>query len=153
MKKALTISLIGLLLTVLATTMAQASPRQDFYLEKVCPSLDNPNACDIQAADAPFGHLAGGQIIYFDRVYWENPAGHTFEIARVELTTGDGCGVAIGQVRWIRDHGLFTFRQGSGCLDGFHANGRVEFVKIDTDGRWVFSMTGTYHIDPATEGG
>jgi hypothetical protein len=148
MKKVLSISLVGLLLALLASTIAQASPPENFYLTKICPSLDNPNACDIQYADSPFEHLVGGQIIYFDRVYWENPAGHEFEIARVEVTTGDDTGQAIGQIRWIKDYGLFTFGQGSGSLAGLHANGRVEFVEITDDGRYVFSLTGTYHIDP-----
>lgn len=148
MKRILTASLIGLLLAMLVTTLAQASSPEYFSLEKVCPSLDNPNACDIQSAD-PISQLAGGQIIYFDRVYWENPAGHLFEIARVEVTTGDGSGQATGQIRWIKDHGLFTIGQGSGSLAGLHATGRVEFVDIANDGRWLFSLTGTYHIDPA----
>ena len=146
MKRVLTVSLVGLFLALLVTTLAQASPPEYFYLMKVCPSLDNPNACDIQSAD-PFSQLVGGQIIYVDRVYWENPAAHLFEIARIEVTTGDASGQAIGQVRWIKDHGLFTIGQGSGSLAGLHANGRIEFLGL-ADDRYAFSLTGTYHVDP-----
>jgi hypothetical protein len=136
------------LVAFLTAMTVQASSREDFYLEKVCPSLDNPNACDIVYADSPFEQLLGGQIVYYDRVYWENPAGYTFEIARVELRTDENHGMAIGQVRWLKDHGLFNFTQGSGLLDNLHATGRIDFMGVDLDGRYRFSLSGTYHIDP-----
>ena len=147
MKTRISIIILVIAVTLMAATTVQASPRQDFYLEKVCPSLTNPNACDIVSAD-PIAQLVGGQVIYFDRVYWDNPAGHSFEIARVEVITGNNDGMVIGQVRWIKDHGLFTFNQGSGLLDNLYATGRIDFLGVEPDGRWRFSMTGTYHIDP-----
>ena len=148
MRTRITITVLVIAAALLATAPVQASPRQDLYLEKICPRPDNPNACDIQNAAAPFTQLNGGQIVYTDRVYWENPAGHLFEIARVVITTGDGSGSAMGQVRWVGDHGLFTVMQGTGSLAGLHANGKVEFKDVAGDGRWVFTWVGTYHIDP-----
>ena len=56
--------------------------------------------------------------------------------------------MAIGQVRWLKDHGLFNFTQGSGLLDNLHATGRIDFMGVDLDGRYRFSLSGTYHIDP-----
>ena len=148
MKTRITLTVLVIAAALLAVTAVQASPRQDFYMEKICPNADNPNACDIQDAAPPFAQLIGGQIIYTDRVYWENPAGHLFEIARVEITTGDDSGSALGQIRWIGDYGLFTIMQGTGSLAGLHANGKVEFKDVASDGRWVFTLIGTYHIDP-----
>jgi hypothetical protein len=148
MKTRILIIALVIVAALLAVTAVQASPRQDFYLEKICPRWDNPNACDIQNAAPPFTQLNGGQIIYTDRVYWENPAGHLFEIARVKITTGDGSGSALGQIRWVGDYGLFTIMQGTGSLAGLHANGTVEFKEVAGDGRWVFTWIGTYHVDP-----
>jgi len=148
MKTRISIIILIIAVVLLGTTSVYASPRQDFYLEKVCPSLSNPNACDIVAADPPFAGLVGGQVIYDDLVFWDNPAGFTFEIARVEVTTGDNAGMVTGQIRWIKDHGLFTFRQGSGSLDNLYATGRVDFIGFADDGRWLFSLTGRYHIEP-----
>lgn len=147
MKTRISIIILVIAVTLMAATTVQASPRQDFYLEKVCPSLTNQNACDIVSAD-PIAQLVGGQVIYFDRVYWDNPAGYSFEIARVEVITGNNDGMVIGQVRWIKDHGLFTFNQGSGLLENLYATGRIDFLGVEPDGRWRFSLTGTYHIDP-----
>jgi len=141
------IMLALLFVLALVTFSVQAAPPNDFYLEKVCPSLSNPYACDIQNA-SPFTQLDGGQINYFDRVLWTNPAGFVFEIAKIEITTGDDSGVTTGQVRWIRDHGLYTLRSGSGNLAGLHATGRVEFVGMTEDGRYLYALTGTYHVDP-----
>jgi len=148
MKKLFVIGIVVLMIAMLAVPTAQASPRQDFYAEKICPSADNPNACDIQNASPPFVQLNGGKIVYTDRVYWENPAGHLFEIAKVEITAGDGSGSATGQVRWIGDYGLLTIMQGRGSLAGMHANAKIEFKNIASDGRWEFTWVGTYHMDP-----
>lgn len=149
MNKLFVIGIVVLMIAMLAVPTAQASPREDFYLEKLCPNADNPNACDIVSAD-PFSQLVGGQIIYTDRVLWENPAHHMFEIARIELTTGDGSGGASGQIRWLGDHGLFTIMQGTGSLAGLKANGRVDYAG-EVDGRWLYKLTGTYHMDPKGE--
>ena len=149
MKTRITLIVLVIAAALLAVTAVQASPRQDFYLEKICPSLTNPTvACDIQNSAPPFTQLNGGQIIYTDRVNWENPAGHLFEIARVVITTGDGSGSALGQIRWIGDSGLFTIMQGTGSLAGLQANGKVEFKEVAGDERWVFTWIGTYHVDP-----
>ena len=148
MKKLLFVMMIVLMASMLAVSTAQASPREDFYMEKICPSPDNPNACDIQNAAAPFTRLNGGQILYTDRVYWENPAGHLFEIARIEIKAGDGSGTARGQIRWVGDYGLFTIMSGTGSLKGLRANGRVEFKDVAPDGRWMFTLSGTYHVEP-----
>lgn len=148
MKKLLFVMMIVLMASMLAVSTAQASPREDFYMEKICPSPDNPNACDIQNAAAPFTRLNGGQILYTDRVYWENPAGHLFEIARIEIKAGNGSGTARGQIRWIGEYGLFTVMSGTGSLKGLHANGRIEFKDVAPDGRWIFTLRGTYHVEP-----
>ena len=147
MKKLFVLGIIVLMIAMLAVSTVSASPRQDFYLEKICPSADNPNACDIVTAD-PLTQLVGGQVIYTDRVYWENPAGHLFEIAKVVITTGDGSGSAMGQVRWLGDYGLITIMQGTGSLAGLQANAKVEFKEVAADGRYLFSLTGTYHVNP-----
>ncbi len=147
MKTRVSIILLIIAVLLLGTTSAQASPGQDFYLEKVCPSDTNPNACDIVAANPPFAGLVGGLVIYDDLVYWANPAGHEFEIARVEITTGADDGMVTGQIRWIKDHGLFTLRQGSGSLDNLYATGRVNWIG-EEGGHYRFSLTGTYHIEP-----
>jgi hypothetical protein len=147
MKRLIVVGIAVLMIAMLAIPTASASPRQGFYLEKLCPRVDNPNACDIVTSD-PFTQLVGGQIVYTDHVLWENPAGHFFEIARVLITTGDGSGSAEGQVRWLGDYGLITIMQGTGSLAGLQANARVEFKDVAADGRLLFSLTGTYHMDP-----
>lgn len=150
MKRLFALGFLALLIVLATTASVQASPRDTFYLEKVCPSNIRPdlNACDIVTA-TPFGQLVGGMIIYNDRVWMpENPGGFTFEIARIQLTTGNNSGTATGQVRWIKDHGLLTISQGTGSLAGLHVNARVEFKEVDLDGRWRFTVSGTYHVDP-----
>jgi hypothetical protein len=150
MKQVLGLGVVMLLVILATTASAQAAPRQTFYLEKVCPSNLAPtlNACDIVAAN-PFGQLVGGMIIYNDRVWMpENPGGFTFEIARIRLTTGDNSGGATGQVRWIKDHGLLTISQGTGSLAGLHVNAIVNFKEVADDERWIFSVSGTYHVNP-----
>ena len=148
MKKFTVIGLVILMVALLAVSTAQASPKQDFYLEAACPSLTKPNACDIVFASAPFSYLEGGNFVYLDRVNQINPAGHIIQISRVELTTGDGDGMAIGQVRWHTDRGQFTFGQGTGSLAGFHATGKIAIVGFTPDGRVKFTLTGSYHVDP-----
>ena len=86
-------------------------------------------------------------IVYHDRFFGETPAG-IFEIARDEVLTADRAVVASGQVRWLKDHGLYTLK-GTGTLDGLHATGRVEFVSGPDEGPWTYQLIGTYHIDPA----
>lgn len=117
-----------------------------FQIVKLCPTADDPAACDIIASE-PFGQLVGGRISYEDRVLWENPAGFTFEIARVTLTTGNNTGKVMGQVRWLKDSGKFTLRQGSGSLAGLHAVGTVEYTGEDGD-RYLYTLTGRYHLAP-----
>ena len=141
----------GLLAVVLAGMLSlpvQASPGLSFWLEKTCPSTAEPtwNACDITETVEPFGLLQGGMIVYNDRFFGERPPG-VFEIAKVEVLTDNGVVAATGQVRWLKDAGLFTFK-GTETMPGFHANGRVEFVRMDGD-RFVYELIGTYHIDPA----
>ena len=92
-------------------------------------------------------------MLYSHHVDQINPAGHVIQTARVEMFTEPSDGMAIGQVRFIDDGGRFTFGQGSGSLAGFHATGKVAFEGpvFDTgtgEIRLVFSLTGTYHIDP-----
>lgn len=150
MKRFFALGFLALLIVLATTASVQASPRQAFDLEKVCPSNIRPdlNACDIVTA-TPFGQLVGGMIIYNDRVWMpENPGGFTFEIARIQLTTGNNSGTATGQVRWIKDHGLLTISQGTGSLAGLHVNAVVQYVDETMDGRWLYSVSGTYHIDP-----
>lgn len=53
MRKLFVIGVIVLMVSMLAVPTAHASPREGFYMEKVCPSLDNPNACDIHSAATP----------------------------------------------------------------------------------------------------
>ncbi|MBI5031385.1 MAG: hypothetical protein HZB51_12720 [Chloroflexi bacterium] len=150
MKKFFALGLSALVAILATTASVQASPRDTFYMEKVCLSVIAPdlNACDIVTADS-FGQLVGGLIIYNDRVWIPaNPAGFTFEIARIQVTTGDNSGTATGQVRWLKDHGLFTISQGTGSLAGLHVNAVVQYVGETADGRWLYSVSGTYHVDP-----
>ena len=149
MNKYLMIGIAALLVGLVAAVPVQASPRQDFYFEKVCPSIDPTLvACDIITA-SPFSQLAGGMIIYNDRVWMpENPAGFTFEIARIQLTTGDHSGGATGQVRWLKDHGLLTISQGTGSLAGLHVNAVVQYIGDMPDGRYKYSVSGTYQTAP-----
>lgn len=130
-----------------AAPSAGTPPTDGFQLVKLCPTADDPAACDIVDASEPFRQLIGGRISYEDRVYWENPAGFTFEIARVTLTTGDDSGMVMGQIRWLQDSGKFTLRQGAGSLTGLHASGTVEYTG-DRDGRAEFTVAGTYHLQP-----
>lgn len=125
---------------------AGSPPMDGFRLVKLCPTADDPAACDIVAAE-PFEQLVGGRISYEDRVYWENPAGFTFEIARVTLTTGDDSGIVMGQVRWLKDSGKFTLRQGTGSLAGLHARGTVDYTG-DVGDQAEFTLVGTYHVQP-----
>ncbi len=147
MKKFFVITFVVLMVALLAVPTAQASPKQDFYLEASCPP-SNQNACDIVSASAPFTHLVGGQILYLNRVYKVNPADHITRIARVDVITGNDDGMAIGQVRWLTDHGRFTFGQGTGSLAGLHATGKIAITGFDPDGTVTFSLTGNYHVDP-----
>lgn len=142
MKRFVSLVLALALAAVLPAGVA-ASPRQEFSLTKVCSV--SATTCDITFASAPFEQLEGGRITYFDRVFGENAAGWFFEIARVQVTTGDGSGSAWGQIRWIRDHALFTFGEGSGSLAGLHADGRIDLVDADNG---VYGLTGTYHLHP-----
>jgi len=144
---ALVVGATGLVLMGAAVPSAASPPRNTFEIVKLCPSAGDDASCDI-VASTPFTELVGGRIIYDDRVYWENPAGWTFEIARVTLTTpGDAGTVVRGQVRWIRDSGLITLRQGSGTLAGLHGTGVVEYTG-DVGAQSKFTLTGTWHIDP-----
>ena len=125
---------------------AGTPPMDDFRLVKLCPTADDPAACDIVVSE-PFEELVGGRISYQDRVLWVNPAGFTFEIARVTLTTGDDSGMVMGQFRWLKDSGKFTLRQGSGSLAGLHARGTVEYTG-DVGTQAEFTLVGTYHVQP-----
>ena len=147
MKKFVVIGFVVLMVALLAVSTAQASPKQDFYLEASCPP-SNQNACNIVSASDPFAHLVGGQILYLNRVYKANPAGHLTRIARVEVITGNEDGMAIGQVRFLTDRGRFTFGQGTGSLAGLHATGKIAITGFYPDGTVTFSLTGSYHVDP-----
>jgi hypothetical protein len=61
----------------------------------------------------------------------------------VVLTTADEDGTVYGRVRWVSDHGYFTLRRGEGTLAGLHAVGRIDYLGDD-----VYSLEGTYHVDP-----
>ena len=147
MKKVFGIGFVILMVALLAVPSVQASPKQYFYVKASCP-LNDLNTCKIEDASPPFEHLVGGQMLYSHHVDQINPAGIAIQIARVEMITESGNGMAIGQVRWIDDGGRFTFGQGSGSLAGFHATGKVAFEGVTPEGRLVFSLSGTYHIDP-----
>jgi hypothetical protein len=134
--------LFGLAGTVLA------SKSDEFTLQKACPHVDDPAACDIVSAD-PLTMLVGGQIHYLDRVWKETWRDGSLEIARVNVVTGDGKGAVIGQIRFLGYSGLFTWSKGTGTLAGLHASGTIEFVGTTSDGRWLYELAGTYHIDPA----
>jgi hypothetical protein len=140
---ALIVGLLG------AVAPADGRPAKDeFRIEKWCPTADDPAACYIVESE-PFTQLVGGRISYEDRVYWTNPAGFTFEIARVTLTTGPGKdpGQIMGQVRWLKDSGLITLRQGTGSLADVHATGTVEYIAQEGD-LSAFELVGTYHVHP-----
>jgi len=137
--------LVSLLVGVMGAG-ASASPREDFSLVKTCMSLTpgmEANACDISGAIGEMAMFNGGWIVYQDRVYWEK-GDKVREIARVHLVTTSGDTLR-GQIRWLDDHGMFTFSKGTGTAAGLHANGVIEYVGAAADGRAVFSLTGTYH--------
>jgi hypothetical protein len=140
---------LTILMVFLLATTAQASTRQPFHLAKVCPSPDNPMACDIFEA-VPFDVLIGGQIVYTDHAYFTNPTGRGLEIATIHLTTGSGKdqGEAVGHIRWLVDSGKFTIGNGSGSLAGLHADGTIEYMGTQADERPWFLLDGTYHVDP-----
>jgi hypothetical protein len=138
--------LVSLLVSVAA--VANASPRDDFSLEKTCMSLTpgmEENACDISEATGPMAMFNGGWIVYQDRVYWEK-GDKVREIARVHLVAPSGDTLR-GQIRWLDDGGMFTFSKGTGAAAGIHGNGLISYVGSETDGRALFSLTGTYHVE------
>jgi hypothetical protein len=146
MKKRILILIFLLFIALLAATTVQASPPQYFYLEKTC---DLANSCLLHDATPPFDILNGGRIYYLDHAYFGNPAGIWKESAAVLLTSEDGQHSLLGSVSWVlRDEnfrGRYTISKGTGDLEGVHASGKVEVVSWD-DG--IFSLTGTYHIEP-----
>jgi len=148
MKKLFAVGFVVLMVALLSVSTVLASPKQDFQLDAICPSLTHENACDIISANSPFEQLVGGYFVYLNRVDQVNPAGHIIQVSRVELFTGTGDGMAIGQVRWLTDSGRFTFGQGTGSLAGLHATGKIAITGFAPDGRVIFSLTGTYHVDP-----
>ena len=101
------------------------------------------NACDISGATGSMEIFNGGWIVYLDRVYWEK-GDKVREIARVHLVSPSGDTLR-GQIRWIDDHGMFTFSKGTGAAAGIHANGLIEYEREVEGPRWVYSLTGTYH--------
>lgn len=145
MKRFLMVSVLVFLVALSVTAVVMATPPEYFYLEKICDGSAGPDACRLQNLDPsdPFSLLEGGRIIYDDKAYFENPAGVVIESAEVYLETADGTIVAGGHVRWVKDHGYFTFRHGSGPLTGLHARGVVNWVEGAT-----FTLTGTYHFEP-----
>jgi hypothetical protein len=150
MTKRVAILLVLVALLVSATAaVAYGSPREDFSLEKTCLSSTYPDpeavACDITDATGPWSMFNGGWILYEDRVYWEK-GDKVREIARVHLVTPAGDTLR-GQIRWLDDQGMFTFSKGTGQTAGYHANGQILFEEVASDGRYVFSLTGSYHIE------
>jgi hypothetical protein len=135
MKKLVICGVVALLLA-LTVASAYASPPAPFYLEKFCPDPESP-FCDLQSAD-PFEGLNGGLIEYLTCA----PAQDKF-LCEVVLTTADEDGTVYGRVRWVSDHGYFTLRRGEGTLAGLHAVGRIDFLGDD-----IYSLKGTYHMDP-----
>lgn len=138
--------LVSLLLGAAATGVS-ATPRGDFYLEKACGSdtVWGLPACAITQADGPAEMFEGGWIVYEDRVYWEK-GDKVREIARVHLVAPSGDTLR-GQIRWLDDYGMFTFSKGTGEAAGIHANGMINFERVLADGRYLFSLTGTSHIE------
>jgi hypothetical protein len=135
MKKLVICGVVALLLA-LTVVSAYASPPDYFYLEKVCADPYSP-FCDLQNAD-PFTDLNGGLIEYLTCA----PHPDKF-LCEVVLTTAGGEGTVYGRVRWVSDHGYFTLRRGEGTLAGLHAVGRIDFLGDD-----IYSLEGTYHMDP-----
>jgi hypothetical protein len=135
MKKLVICGAVALLLA-LTVVSTYASPPDTFYLEKVCPDPESP-FCDLQNAD-PFTDLNGGQIEYLTCA----PAPDKF-LCEVVLTTAGDDGAVYGRVRWVSDHGYFTLRRGEGTLAGLHAVGRIDGLGGD-----IYSLKGTYHMDP-----
>ncbi|MGE5223070.1 MAG: hypothetical protein ACM3PY_11570 [Omnitrophica WOR_2 bacterium] len=144
-KYALTL-LIVILAMLLVVAPVLAAPSQPFYLEKVC---DMPNSCLLQNAAPPFDVLNGGRIYYFDHTYLANPAGNAKESAAILLTSADGQHSLLGSVSWVLHDGDFRGRyiiqNGTGALEGVHANGVVNVIDWDTS---TFSLEGVYFIAP-----
>lgn len=142
MRKLLVLALLVAVALLLAAAPAFASPPEPFLLYKVFPSPTHPddNACDI--TQCTLSQFEGATIFYLDRTTVHG----TKEIARVEIRTQADELLAVGQVRWLGEYGLFTFK-GSEAMRGFHATGRVDYIAEDD----VFLLTGTYHWDPKQE--
>jgi hypothetical protein len=139
--------LVSLIVGVVATGAGATPPADDFYLEKACGSdtvWDLP-ACEITEAASAAEMFEGGWIVYEDRVFWEK-GDKVREIARVYLIAPSGDTLR-GQIRWLDDHGMFTFSKGEGEAAGIHATGMIYFLDVLADGRYLFALEGTSHIE------
>lgn len=135
MKRLLISGIVALLIGLMVTMVAQAAPPQPLDFEKECSSF--PPTCTIQNSSLPI--LEGGTLTYLGPVI-TNP--HGFIISSEVLLEIDG-GTAMGHATFVLDHGYFTFRRGTGSLEGFHAQG-----EIGTPVGTVFPVEGTYHFKP-----
>jgi len=136
-KKVLISGMVALLVALMVTMAVQAAPPEPFYFEKDCSTFPT---CTIQNSDLAEVDLNGGTLTY-DGPVLGNP--HGFIISSEVLLEIDG-GTAMGHFTFVLDHGYFTFRQGTGSLEGFHAQGEIGWF----EGTWVFPMEGTYHFKP-----
>ncbi len=140
--------LVSLFVGVAATGLS-ATPRDDFYVEKACGPEDtlwDMPACIVTYGEGAAEMFVGGWMVYEDRVLWEKGE-KVREIARVYLVTEDKVSTLRGQIRWLDDSGMFTFSKGSGDADGIHANGTIDFLDVLPDGRYLFSLSGTAHVE------
>lgn len=133
----------------MAAAGASATPRDDFYLEKACGPGDTQwdlPVCFVTHGEDTAEMFEGGWIVYEDRVLWEK-GDKVREVARVYLVTADQESTLRRQIRWLDDSGMFTFSKGSGEAAGIHANGTVNFLNVGSDGRYLFSLSGTAHVE------
>ena len=137
MKKLLISGMVALLVGLMVTMAVQAAPPQPLDFEKDCFSTFPP-LCTIQ--NSTLSILEGGTLEYLGPVLG-NP--HGFIVSSEVLLEVDG-GTAMGHATFVLDHGYFTFRQGTGSLEGFHARGEIG----PPDANFVFALTGTYHFKP-----
>lgn len=139
--------LVSLLLGAAATGVSATPPADGFYLEKACvgATYNGLPACTITDGEGPATMFVDGWIVYEDRVFWYPPEKRQIrEIARVYLVTQDEETTLRGQIRWLDDHGKFTFSKGTGEAAGVHANGTIHVLNWDEG---LFSLSGTYHVE------
>jgi hypothetical protein len=139
---------LAIALALLMPAAATAGPPQDFSFQKDCPGAEP--YCVIHDASAPFELLDGMAVWY---VGPGNPGKMVGDLTYLsyEVTIGPSQDeiLATGHFRWLGTKGSWTIRDGTGPLEGLHAEGAMAFVGCDAAGYvCTYELTGRYHIAP-----